>query len=192
MIRELEVEDPRITVGTGTYATAAPVLQPYHAGNRIVIGKYCSFAHNVTVFAGGNHPLHSVTTHPLMLYLGQASYTDWSAACGDDRAVTVIGSDVWIGDGAMILSGVSVGDGAVIGARSTVAVDIPPYTIVAGNPAQVLRKRFSEAQIAALLEIRWWDWPRERVALTAPHLCSGDVDGFIAVARAGGGSSVAG
>lgn len=186
MITDLVVEDARVSVGTGTYATAMPVLHAHHPGNRIVIGKYCSFARNVTVFAGGNHPLRHVTTHPLMLYFGRATFAEWSEACGDDEDVTVIGNDVWIGDGALILSGVTVGDGAVIGARSTVAADVPPYAVVAGNPARVLRKRFGDAQIDALLGIRWWDWRHEHVASAVPYLCSGNVEAFIAFARAAG------
>ncbi len=192
MIDDLVVDDPRITVGVGTYATTAPVLHAHHPENRILIGKYCSFANNVTIFAGGDHPMLHVTTHPLMLYLGRADYSAWSAACGDDKAVTIVGNDVWIGDGALILSGVTIGDGAVIGARSTVASDVPPYSIVAGNPARVLRRRFSAHQVDALLEIRWWDWPREKIESAAQRICSADIDAFIAFARAGGRPSLVG
>ena len=183
MISQLVVDDARISIGVGTYATSPPVLRPHHPGNRIVIGRYCSLASNVTIFAGGDHPMGRATTHPLALQLGLASYADWSQACGDDRATTTIGSDVWIGDGAMVLSGVRVGDGAVIGARAVVASDVDAYTVVAGNPARPLRRRFDEARIRALLEIRWWDWPAERVAACAELLCGPDIDAFIAHAR---------
>lgn len=183
MIEDLLSADPRITIGEGTYASSPPVLHPHHAGNRIVIGRYCSLARGVTVFAGGNHPLDSASTHPLRLYFGQAGFEDWSAACGDHEAATVIGNDVWIGDGAMVLSGVTVGDGAVIGARAVVAGDVPPYAVVAGNPARPIRMRFDAARVAALLAIRWWDWPRERVAAAASLLSGADIDAFIAFAR---------
>ena len=186
MICDLVANDPRISVGKGTYATTAPVLHAHHPRNRIVIGKYCSLASNVTIFAGGSHPIQHVTTHPLLLYLGRAEYSAWSEACADDDAVTVVGNDVWIGDGALILSGVTIGDGAIIGARSTVARDVPPYSVVAGNPARVLRRRFSDTQVEALLEICWWNWPQEKIEAAAARLCSPEVDAFIALARESG------
>ena len=100
-----------------------------------------------------------------------------------------IGSDVWIGRGATIRAGVRIGDGAVVGTRAVVVQDVRPYAIVAGDPARELRRRFSDEQVAALLEVRWWDWPPERVRSLAGLLCAGDVDGFLA-ACAGGDRSV--
>ncbi len=97
---------------------------------------------------------------------GQENVTDaW-----DNRGDIVIGSDVWIGYEAVILSGVTIGDGAVIGARAVVTKDVPPYTIVGGVPARPIRKRFNDSTIAALLRLRWWDWPRERIARNLPAI----------------------
>jgi acyl-[acyl carrier protein]--UDP-N-acetylglucosamine O-acyltransferase len=89
---------------------------------------------------------------------------------------------VWIGHGAMILSGVTIGDGACIGAGSVVAKTVPPYAVVSGNPAQVRRMRFSPVQVEQLLRIRWWEWPIERIRAFAGQLCSPDIDAFIAAA----------
>jgi acetyltransferase-like isoleucine patch superfamily enzyme len=175
-IPDLTSDDPRVTIGVGTYASSPPLLRPHHANNRIVIGKYCSFAHEVTIFSGGNHPMHFVSMHPLKLYFDQAGMEDWARDCGDEYEVTTIGSDVWLGHGATILGGVNVGDGAVIGSRAVVGSDVPPYGVVAGNPAKLVRKRFSEVQIAALLKLQWWHWPREKIERASRVLCSARLD----------------
>ena len=169
MISQLISEDNRIEIGTGTYATGTPLLRPHHPWNKIIIGNYCSLAEGVSIFAGGNHPLDFITTHPLKLFLGIAEFDSWSSDCGDAAAVTTIGNDVWIGHEACILSGANVGDGVIIGARSVVRGEIPPYAIVIGNPAQIIRFRFDEETISKLLTIKWWNWSlnkiRENVAL---------------------------
>jgi len=179
LVTDLVVSDDRISIGKGTYASGPPRLRAHHPNNRIAIGKYCSLAENVTIFAGGNHPMHQITTHPLALYLDAAGFAEWTRECRDGDETTTIGNDVWLGDGAMVLSGVTVGDGAVIGARAVVARDVPPYAIVAGNPASVVRMRFSESEIAALLRIRWWDWTSERISEAVPMLCSGNIEAFL-------------
>ncbi len=92
----------------------------------------------------------------------------------------VVGNDVWIGRGATIHAGVRIGDGAVVGTRAVVTADVRPYAIVAGDPARELRRRFGDDQVAALLAVRWWDWPPERVRSYAALLCAGDVDAFLA------------
>lgn len=101
------------------------------------------------------------------------------------RGDIIIGNDVWTGFECLIMSGVTVGDGAVIGARSVVTHDVPPYTIVAGSPARVIRRRFDEAIITRLLEIAWWGWDEASVEAAVPFLQSGDIDGFIAEVDAG-------
>lgn len=98
------------------------------------------------------------------------------AKAWDNKGDIVIGNDVWIGYEAVILAGVTIGDGAVIGARAVVAKDVPPYTIVGGVPAKPIRKRFPEEIIAALLELRWWDWPRERIAANLDAIQLGQMD----------------
>jgi hypothetical protein len=99
------------------------------------------------------------------------------------RGDVVIGNDVWIGINAFIGSGLTIGDGAVIGAHAVVTRDVPPYAVAGGNPARVIRHRFAEAQIEALLAIRWWDWPDQVVDRYLPLIMSPDIDAFIAAAR---------
>lgn len=94
----------------------------------------------------------------------------------DNRGDIVIGSDVWIGYEAVVLSGVTIGDGAIIGTRAVVTKDVPPYTIVGGVPARPIRKRFDDRTIAVLLRLRWWDWPRERIARNISAIQAGRID----------------
>ena len=97
----------------------------------------------------------------------------------DRKGEIIIGNDVWIGYEAVIMSGVTIGDGAIIGARSVVTKDIPPYTIVGGVPARQIRRRFSEETIAALLELKWWDWPREKIARKIEAIKNGDMEALV-------------
>lgn len=180
-IPPLTTDDPRISIGRFTYGGATFKL--WSAGERVTVGAFCSFADGVLIFGGGEHRSDWVTTHPLRIAFN-------SPGAGTDghphtKGATTIGNDVWIGHGAMILSGVTVGDGACIGAGAVVARDVPPYSIVAGNPARVVRQRFSEEQIAGLLDICWWNWPVVRIKQHESLLCSGDIDAFIAAARSG-------
>jgi hypothetical protein len=120
----------------------------------------------------------------------EGNYDDYPVPTGD----TIVGSDVWTMENCLILAGVKLGDGAFVAAGSVVTKDVPPYAIVGGNPAKLIRYRFSEEQIAALLEIRWWDWPEDKVRAAVPYLESEDVDEFIEYARgeqAGGVSELA-
>ena len=127
--------------------------------DRLVIGRFCSIACGARfLFNSANHKLQSL------------------AKAWDNKGDIVIGNDVWIGYEAVILAGVTVGDGAVIGARAVVTKDVPPYTIVGGVPAKPIRKRFSEDLIAALLELRWWDWPEERLKANLDAIQSGRLD----------------
>lgn len=96
---------------------------------------------------------------------------------------TVVGNDVWIGEGALVLSGITIGDGVVIGARAVVTKDVPPYTVVAGNPGRIVRKRFTDDQISALLSIQWWNWSKESITKAIPLLSCEDVQKFIEYAK---------
>jgi chloramphenicol O-acetyltransferase type B len=164
------------SVGRHTYGN--PTLGLVPGGPAPVrIGSFTSIAGDVMIMVGGNHRTDWVTTFPLRPRLGiPGAYEDGHPA--RPQGVT-IGNDVWIGDGVLILDGVTVGDGAAIGARSVVTRDVAPYTIVAGNPASEICRRFSEAQIEALLEIRWWEWPDNLVIARLARLCNTDIDEFI-------------
>jgi len=178
----LTSEDERIEIGQGTcFGSTPPLIRLHHQRNRVVIGKYCSVAEGVVIFAGGNHPIDYVTTYPLKLFLGYDQFTDWSSACGDDDEVTQIGNDVWIGHEACILSGAKIGDGAIIGARAVVRGVVPPYAIVIGNPAQVIRYRFDSEVVSKLLKIKWWDWPLHEIEQFADKIASNDIEGFLTI-----------
>lgn len=162
-------------IGEGTYGR--PDITFYDAGATLKIGSYCSIGPGVTILLGGEHHLDWVTTYPFSLLFDDArSLKGYPHTKGD----VVIGSDVWIGHGALVLSGVTIGDGAVVAARSVVTKDVEPYSIIAGNPARHIRFRFSDQTIQALLKIAWWKWPPEQVRAARPLLQSGDIDGFIA------------
>lgn len=171
------ITNPNITVGDYTMYndfTGDPalfeknnVLYQYPVNHdRLLIGKFCSIACGARfLFNSANHTMRSLSTYPFPLF-----FEEWGldpgdvAAPWDNKGDIVIGNDVWIGYEAVILAGVTIGDGAVIGTRAVVTKDVPPYTIVGGVPAQPIKKRFSDKTITDLLEIRWWNWPRERIA----------------------------
>jgi len=179
-IPETVVQDPRIQVGRFTYGN--PNFRIWAENESVSIGAFCSIADEVAIFGGGEHNTQWVTTFPLRIALGhEGAHADGHPAT---RGPTRIGNDVWIGHGATIMSGVTVGNGAIIGARSVVAKDVPPFAVVVGNPARVIRYRFTEAQIEALQQIRWWDWPLERITEQVPLLCGGSIEDFIASAQA--------
>ena len=168
-------EYPQYEIGRATYATNLRVMD-FNSGRTLKVGSYCSIAAGVEVMLGGEHKFEYVSTYPFNTLDPAFRNIDAFRSKGD----VIIGSDVWIGHGATILSGVTIGHGAVIAARSLVASDVPPYAVVGGNPAKLLKQRFSDEQIAALIEIAWWDWPDDKIMQHVPSLMSGDVDGFIA------------
>lgn len=161
---------------TGSYGE--PFVH-YHDGDTasVVIGKYCSIASGASFMPGGNHRTEWVSTYPLRIRYGLPG------ALSDGHPTTkgdiVVGNDVWIGNDALVLSGVTIGDGAVVATKAVVTKDVVPYAIVAGNPARVVGHRFSEDQRAAMLRIRWWDWPERVVVERVAALNGGDVDDFV-------------
>ena len=156
------------------------VLRWESDGARVLIGDYCSIAREVVILAGGNHRVDWVSTFPFPARLPVPNVGDINDY---HRADVVIGSDVWIGFGATVMMGSQIGHGAVIGARSVVAGDVPPYALAVGNPARVVRYRFAPEQIERLLRVAWWDWPEDRVLAFAPLLCGSDVERFIEAAE---------
>lgn len=155
----------------GQHSYGFPHIHSYAGdSNRVIIGNYCSIADNVHFFVGGNHPTHWITTYPLRIQF------DLPGKMKDGHPMSkgdiIIGNDVWIGWGSIILSGVQIGDGAVVGAGSVVSKNVEPYTIVCGNPAQPIRKRFPDHVIDFLIDLKWWNWDKAKVIENTELLCS--------------------
>lgn len=190
------VDDPSISVGEYTiYDDFVRDPRDFQRNNvlyhypinreRLVIGKFCSIACGAKfLFNSANHTLRSLST-----YIFPVLFEEWGLdveripEAWDNRGDIVIGNDVWIGYEAVVLAGVTIGDGAVIGTRAVVTRDVPPYTIVGGVPAKPIRTRFPEKTIQQLLELRWWDWPPERVASDIDAIQSGDLEALRRLAQ---------
>lgn len=145
--------------------------------DRLIIGKFCSIACGAKfLFNSANHTLSSLSNYPFPLF-----FEEWGLEKGDvtaswdNKGDIVIGNDVWIGYEAVIMAGVTIGDGAIIGTRAVVTKDVPPYTIAGGLPAKAIRKRYSEETIAALLELKWWDWPEDQIARNIHAIQTGNL-----------------
>ncbi len=166
--------DPRFRVGANSYG--CPRIFEWGEGAVLEVGAYCSIADEVKIFLGGEHRTDWVSTYPFNQFWPEAADIPGHP---HSRGDVIIGNDVWIGFGATILSGVRIEDGAVVGAHAVVSRDVEPYTIVAGNPAQAVRKRFSDEQIAALQAAAWWEWPESELRACVGLLMAGDIDAFI-------------
>lgn len=161
--------------GIGSYGL--PKVLDWNEGAALRIGSYCSIATDVQILLGGHHRTDWITTYPLSM-LEDVNIQGGGFSRGD----VVIGSDVWLCTNTMILSGVSIGHGAVVSAGAVVTRDVEPYSIVAGNPARHVRWRFDEATRSALLDMAWWDWPAEEVVRIAQLLSSSDIAELLAYA----------
>ena len=146
-------------------------------GDKLKIGKFCSIACGAKfLFTSANHTMRSLSTYPFPIF-----FEEWGLDAKDIRSAwdnkgdIMIGSDVWIGYEAVILSGVTVGDGAIIGTRAVVTKDVPPYTIVGGVPAKSIRRRFDDVTIEKLEALRWWDWDYEKIKRSIPAIQSGNM-----------------
>lgn len=174
-IPELIPTDSRVSVGRFTYGN--PQFMLWSDSERIQIGAFCSIADEVVIFGGGEHRTDWVTTFPLRIaFDAPLAYKDGHPA---SKGTTKIGNDVWIGFRAIVLSGVTIGDGAVIGAGAVVATNVAPYSIVIGNPAKVVRYRFPAHEIEKLLALRWWDWETDKIKANISILCSAEVGAII-------------
>ena len=147
-------------------------------GDRLIIGKFCAIASGVRFIMGSaNHRMSSISTYPFHVFGGAwEEHTPPHLSQLPFKGDTVVGHDVWIGRESVILPGVHIVDGAIVAACSVVARDVPPYTLVGGNPARKIRRRFDPELISWLLELRWWDFPPERLDAFLPVLCSDDLD----------------
>jgi acetyltransferase-like isoleucine patch superfamily enzyme len=173
------LKGPQFDIGEYTYGT--PVVFTYSyipRQGRLKIGKFCSIAAGVTIHLGGNHRTDIFTTYPFRAFLDafpQATWLNPADVDATSKGDVIIGNDVWIGYGATIMSGVKIGDGAVIAANAVVTSDVEPYAIVAGNPARMVKKRFDDETISKLLEIKWWDWPTEKINRNLEAICANDI-----------------
>ncbi|MCJ1806919.1 CatB-related O-acetyltransferase [Flavobacterium covae] len=179
------IQNPNIIVGDYTYYDDFDDVEnfeknvKYHfdfTGDKLIIGKFCMIASGVKfIMNGANHLTEAISAYPFAIF-GQ----DWQDAMEGKsyptKGDTVIGNDVWIGHNATIMAGVTIGDGAIIATNATVTKDVAPYTIVGGNPAQVIRKRFSDEVIDLLLEKQWWHWDIEKITQNVQLLTSNDFD----------------
>jgi chloramphenicol O-acetyltransferase type B len=164
---------PQFKIGKHTYGLPM-VLYPECAS--LEIGAFCAIADHVRIFLGGEHRADWVTTYPFSKLWEQAAHIKGHPGTKGD---VIIGNDVWLGMDSRIISGVHIGDGAIIGTSAIVVQDVPDYAIVFGNPAKVIRYRFSSEIIASLLKIAWWNWEDEKIVEFLPLLLNPDISEFI-------------
>jgi acetyltransferase-like isoleucine patch superfamily enzyme len=168
---------PGYAFGTGSYGL--PLVHDWQEGSTLSIGAYCSIAEGVEIFLGGHHRADWVSTYPFPAMLPEAEHIKGYAF---SRGDVVIGSDVWLCSNCTILSGVTIGHGAIVAAGAVVSRDVAPYSVVGGNPAQLLKWRFPEEVRTQLLETAWWDWPQDEITEVAGKLCSENIQSFLAYA----------
>ena len=163
----------------GKYTYGIPDIHFPNDNAKLEIGKFCSIGSNVNIYLGGNHRTDWVTTYPFG-HIHQNKFNNFNGeGHPSTRGDVIIGNEVWIGNDVTIMSGVTIGDGVVIANNSHVVKNIEPYSLVGGNPAKLLKYRFTFEQIEKLLEIKWWDWDEDRINKFTPLLCNSNIDEFI-------------
>lgn len=146
-------------------------------GDRLVIGSYCAIAEGTKfVMNGANHAMSGFSTYPFNIFgNGWEEGFDQATWSKELRGDTIVGNDVWIGMEALIMPGVAIGHGSIVAARAVVSRDVPPYSIVAGNPAKVVKQRFDPQTVARLLAVAWWDWPVDKVSRNLDAIRGADI-----------------
>jgi len=182
------VKNPNIIVGDYTYYDDFENIEnfeknvKYHfdfIGDKLIIGKFCMIASDVTfIMNGANHITQALSTYPFAIF-GNGWENAMEGKIYPQKGDIVIGNDVWIGYNATIMAGVTIGDGAIIATNATVVKDVEPYSVVGGNPAKKIKKRFSEDKIAKLLNLRWWDWEIEKITRNVKYLAGDDLDKLV-------------
>ncbi|MEQ1766567.1 MAG: CatB-related O-acetyltransferase [Methylotenera sp.] len=177
-LERFKKEYPNYKIGNNNYGV--PNIKNPHTEATLSIGSFCSIAPNVKIYMGGMHRSDWITTYPFPAFFTHVAHIqNWAPTKGDVN----IGNDVWLCANSVILSGVTIGHGAVVANSAVVTKDVAPYEIVGGNPAKHIRWRFDEATREALLESKWWDWPEDEVLRIAPLLCSDNLTAFFEYAR---------
>ena len=166
----------------GKHTYGRPTISWENENAKLIVGNFCSIAGGVKVYLGGNHRTDWITTYPFG-HIHQHIFNKFDGSGHPStKGNVIIGNDVWIGDNVTIMSGVNIGDGVVIANNSHVVKDIEPYSLVGGNPAKLIKYRFTQQQIEKLLEIKWWYWDDEKINNITPLICSNDIDKFIKMA----------
>lgn len=179
------VKNPQIIIGDYTYYDDFEDVHNFEknvkylfdfVGDQLIIGKFCMIASGVTfIMNGANHLSRSISSYPFAVF-GNGWEQAMEGKAYPIKGDTIVGNDVWIGYGATIMPGVKIGDGAIIASNSTVTKDVHPYTVVGGNPAKEISKRFSDEKIKKLQSIQWWDWPIEKITKNVQALTGEDID----------------
>lgn len=170
---------PNYKLGHGTYGL--PIVLDWKEGTTLEIGAYCSISRNVQIFLGGNHRTNWVSSFPFPKFYPELA--GLIPSFGVTKGDVIIGSDVWLCRNCTIMSGVKIGHGAVVATGAIVTKDVPPYAIVAGNPAKVIKYRFEQTTIEQLLASAWWDWPENEIREIAPIMCKENLSEFFAYAK---------
>lgn len=181
------IRNPNIIIGDFTFYHDFNNPEAFETNNvlyhypinkdRLIIGKFCSIACGAKfIFNGANHTLQSFSTYPFPIFPDEWDKSLKPCEAWDNKGDIVIGNDVWIGFDAVILSGVHVGDGAIIGTRAVVTKDVPPYAIVGGVPAKIIKKRFSQTVVEILQKVKWWDWDIEKIKENLSVIRQGDIE----------------
>jgi virginiamycin A acetyltransferase len=177
------ITNPQIIVGDYTYYDDPVDIHNFEKNvlylfdfinDKLIIGKFCQIATGVRfIMNGSNHAMNGISTYPFKVF-GKS----WSDASMDvkSKGDTIIGNDVWIGNSVTIMQGIKIGDGAIIGTNALITKDVPPYTIVGGNPATIIRARFDDETISFLLKLKWWDWSIEKISENVAFITNGDIE----------------
>ena len=179
------VKNPNIIVGDFTYYDDFENVENFEknvkylfdfTGDKLIIGKFCMIASGVSfIMNGANHLTDSISTYPFAVF-GNGWENAMDGKSYPYKGDTIVGNDVWIGYNATIMAGVNIGDGAIIAANSTVTKDVDPYSIVGGNPAREIRKRFPDDVIRKLLDLRWWDWDADKITRNVQYLTDPNIE----------------
>jgi virginiamycin A acetyltransferase len=177
------LNNPQILVGDYTYYDDPDDVHNFEKNvlylfdfiaDKLIIGKFCQIATGVRfIMNGSNHPMNGISTYPFKVFGGE--WSEKATLNVVNKGDTVIGNDVWIGNSVTIMQGIRIGDGAIIGTNSLVTKDVEPYTIVGGNPAQEIRKRFDAETISFLLKLKWWDWTVEKITDHLELITTGNI-----------------